>query len=106
MEQVMGQVIVHKIFGRGVITAFDERYFTVRFEDKAIGDKRFLFPGAFASNIIFENEILQKNVMELVEHARLDHQRYTAAIVLRCKQEACAHKQKKIVRNKKSLDRK
>ena len=98
MEQVIGQVIVHKIFGRGIIVNCDQRYFTVRFDDEIASEKRFLFPDAFASNITFEDEKLQEEVMAFVENAHRNHQQYTEAIVQRCRQEALAQKQKKIPR--------
>lgn len=98
MEEVVGKRVVHKIFGRGNIVLADTRYFTVQFENLAVGEKKFLFPQAFDSILVFEDGDLQAGARAAAEQAAADRQNCAAKIAIRCKQEALLRTRKKIAR--------
>lgn len=90
MELVVGKVVLHKAFGRGIISSADARYFTVDFENKAIGEKTFIFPDAFRNLISFEDTQLQSGAEVAASEAAQTMQGYSQQIRERCIREAVA----------------
>ncbi len=91
MEQVLNKVVWHTVFGRGTVIAADERYFTVEFEDNAVGDKEFIFPSAFETVLSFEDGDLQAGARDAATQAALVSADYSKQILDRCAQEAEIH---------------
>ena len=61
------QGVRHKVFGHGQITGIDDAYLIVQF---ACGEKRFVFPDAFANFLTFEDGDAQAQVEEMLEDKR------------------------------------
>ncbi len=59
--------VQHKVFGRGQILQLEDACLIVRF---ACGEKRFVFPDAFAGFLTFEDENAQAQVDALLEDKR------------------------------------
>lgn len=65
---LIGQIVSHKAFGIGVITAFRNSYITVSF---ACGKKDFVYPNAFGLYLSFKDEKLQQTALnEIVASKR------------------------------------
>ena len=45
-DPIIGQVVIHKVFGEGVILSYNDKYITVQFDT---GKKPFIYPDAFKS---------------------------------------------------------
>lgn len=71
------QTVLHKLFGRGSAECIDGAYLSVRF---ACGEKRFVFPDAFAQFLRFEDAQTQAEVEEMIESQRLQRQERSAAL--------------------------
>jgi hypothetical protein len=63
MMQLVGQAIRHETFGKGIITDWDERMLTVCFPS---GDKKFLYPDAFARHLTLKNSAMQNKIQRLL----------------------------------------
>jgi hypothetical protein len=71
------QTVLHKVFGRGSAECIDGAYLSVRF---ACGEKRFVFPDAFAQFLRFEDGQAQEEVEEMLENQRLQRRQQSEAI--------------------------
>ena len=71
------QSVLHKAFGRGVAESIDGAYLNVRF---SCGEKRFVFPDAFAQFLRFEDAQAQAQVEEMIENQRMQRQERSAAL--------------------------
>ena len=60
---LIGEVVKHKAFGKGVITEFSNSNVTILFENGSL-EKKFVYPIAFESFLKLENEELQNKVKE------------------------------------------
>lgn len=60
---IKGQVIRHKTFGSGVITASAPDTITVKF---SVGEKKFVYPDVFKEYLVFQDKKLQKNIAALI----------------------------------------
>lgn len=61
---LVGSMVVHKVFGLGTITDFDGTYFNVKFESKVV---MFSYPEAFAGFLTFFNEKRPEKVTKDIE---------------------------------------
>lgn len=57
--QIVGQIVEHNTFGQGKVTNYAEDMITVSF---AQGDKKFVYPGAFAGFLEFSSKVAQDKV--------------------------------------------
>lgn len=87
---VIGQQVVHALFGRGRICSADARYFTVNFEENGIGEKTFVFPDAFRTLISFEDAALQSGAEAAATDAERRIREHSREIQERCIREASA----------------
>lgn len=71
------QTVLHKIFGRGSAECIDGAYLSVRFP---CGEKRFVFPDAFAQFLRFEDAQAQAEVEEMIESQRLQRKERSASL--------------------------
>lgn len=71
------QTVLHKVFGRGSAECIDGAYLSVRF---ACGEKRFVFPDAFAQFLRFEDGQAQEEVEEMLENQRLQRRQQSEVI--------------------------
>lgn len=55
--ELCGQVVKHKVFGRGQIIEFDNNHVTILFENSR-EEKKFKYPQVFDSFLKLENESL------------------------------------------------
>jgi hypothetical protein len=62
--QLIGQPIKHNKFGRGIVTDWKDTIITVCFD---MGEKKFIYPDAFANFLILKNEAIQKQILEILE---------------------------------------
>lgn len=62
--QLVGQAVAHKVFGQGVITDCSGNIVTVSFLQ---GDKKFLYPDAFADFLILKNKTGQSKINAMYE---------------------------------------
>ena len=53
--ELCGEVVTHKIFGRGLIVKFTNNHVTVLF-DESKAEKRFIYPSAFGAFLELENK--------------------------------------------------
>lgn len=60
---MVGEIVVHRRFGRGEITEFAAPHITVRFEESAT-EKRFAYPQAFEAFLSFESDAMQAQICE------------------------------------------
>lgn len=60
---MINAAINHKAFGKGIVTAQDDKYIKVSFSN-SVGTKTFLYPDAFHGYIKYEDEALQKQMDE------------------------------------------
>lgn len=61
--KLIGQSIMHCIFGKGVVIDWNQTTITVRF---ASGPKRFIYPDAFSKFLTLKNATLQRNIQALL----------------------------------------
>lgn len=61
--QLIGQAICHEIFGKGVVTGWDENILTVCFRD---GGKKFIYPDAFSEHLTLHNSAMQREIQGLL----------------------------------------
>lgn len=57
--QLVGQAVAHKVFGQGVITDYSGNVVTVSFPQ---GDKKFIYPDAFANFLMLKNQSVQNEI--------------------------------------------
>jgi hypothetical protein len=65
---ITGQVVNHKTYGSGIITAVDNSVITVSFEQ---GDKKFIYPDAFKDFLILTDRAMQKQLDTLLTENEL-----------------------------------
>lgn len=58
----VGELVEHKIFGKGKITEFKDKYVVVEFENDALKD--FVFPDAFDTYLKLTNQTVYNHVEE------------------------------------------
>lgn len=61
---IIGQVIIHKIFGKGTVTACDGRYLSVQFNNAV---KIFPFPDAFKGFLTAEDNVVQDKILQEID---------------------------------------
>ena len=71
------QTVLHKVFGRGSAECIDGAYLSARF---ACGEKRFVFPDAFAQFLRFADGQAQEEVEEMLENQRMQRRQQSEAI--------------------------
>ena len=64
MINIIGQKVIHKVFGHGIITQQSEKDFIVEFD---IGEKKFLYTGTFDKYLSLCDSILQEKIIEEIE---------------------------------------
>lgn len=64
MEKIIDSVVVHKIFGKGIVSALTDKKITVKF---ASCEKEFEYPEAFEKFLKCVDEKIQKQILELVD---------------------------------------
>ena len=62
--QLIGQAIRHDTFGKGIVTDWDEKVLTVCFP---VGDKKFIYPDAFAHHLTLKNSAAQQKIQSLLD---------------------------------------
>lgn len=61
--ELCGEIVKHKIFGRGQIVGFESNYVTVLFDDSEV-EKKFTYPAAFSVFLELENKTFIKQIDE------------------------------------------
>lgn len=56
--QLIGQPIKHGIFGKGLVTDWNDATITINF---SAGEKKFIYPDAFSTFLHLKNDVLQRN---------------------------------------------
>ena len=56
--QIIGEKVIHKVFGNGIVTDCKEDHISVYF-NKIIDEKKFIYPDAFEKFLAFESSDLQ-----------------------------------------------
>lgn len=88
--ELYGEVVKHKVFGRGQIVEFANNYVTVLFDENK-AEKKFTYPAAFGSFLELENKSFLKQIEEdknviaqkEAESKRINKERAKAAIATR-----------------------
>lgn len=62
--ELCGEVVKHKVFGKGQIIEFENNYVTVLF-DESKAEKKFTYPTAFGSFLVLESKSSFKEVEEI-----------------------------------------
>ncbi|MDY3014710.1 MAG: hypothetical protein SOR61_05915 [Evtepia sp.] len=62
--QLIGQPIKHNQFGKGIVTDWQDTIITVCFD---IGEKKFIYPDAFAEFLVLKNDGIQKQIQALLD---------------------------------------
>lgn len=62
--QLIGQAICHEIFGKGIVTDWNKNVLTVCFP---AGDKKFIYPDAFAKHLTLRNHSMQDKIQSLLD---------------------------------------
>lgn len=65
---LVNEKLKHKSFGEGVVTAHDNSYITIRFQQ---GEKKFVFPDAFDGFLIIEDDTIAQKIEQKVEDAKV-----------------------------------
>lgn len=55
-------VVIHKSYGRGIVTGREEKTIRIQFEREGVGEKSFVYPDAFRVFLHFEEERLAAQV--------------------------------------------
>ena len=63
--------VIHKVYGRGVVTAREEKTIRIQFEREGVGEKSFVYPDAFCSFLQFEDGQLMSRVRGELQAIRL-----------------------------------
>ena len=63
--------VIHKVYGRGVVTAREEKTIRIQFEREGVGEKNFVYPDAFCSFLQFEDGQLMSRVRGELQAIRL-----------------------------------
>lgn len=61
--ELYGEVVKHKVFGKGQIVEFANNYVTVLFDENK-AEKKFTYPAAFESFLKLENKSFLKPIEE------------------------------------------
>ena len=67
---LIGKVVVHKIFGEGMIQEINGRYITVKFAHE---NKQFVYPGSIGKYLYFQDGSTSKKGNELFQSKRRVH---------------------------------
>ena len=96
---MVGKIVRHSRFGKGVILEYSEPYLKVRFEDSGI-EKRFSYPLICESFLCFEDDVLQRQAEEAIAAIRTEKKRKDDAqtLAFRQKEEALAEARRAEVR--------
>lgn len=62
--QLIGQTIKHGIFGKGIVTDWNDASITICF---STGEKKFIYPDAFSKFLHLKNDALQREVQKLLD---------------------------------------
>lgn len=62
--QLIGQPVKHSKFGKGIVTDWKDTIITVCFD---IGEKKFIYPEAFANFLILQNDVIQKQIQTILD---------------------------------------
>lgn len=90
--ELYGEVVKHKVFGRGQIVEFANNYVTVLFDENK-AEKKFTYPTAFGSFLELENKSFLKQIEEdknviaqmEAESKRINEERAKVAITIKSK---------------------
>jgi len=63
--------VIHKVYGRGIVTAREEKTIRIQFEREGVGEKSFVYPDAFCSFLQFEDGQLMSRVRGELQAIRL-----------------------------------
>ena len=63
--------VIHKVYGRGIVIAREEKTIRIQFEREGVGEKSFVYPDAFCSFLQFEDGQLMSHVRKELETIRL-----------------------------------
>ena len=66
------KTVIHKIFGKGLVTNHSEEYIAVKFGMEV---KEFSFPNAFESFLRVQDETLDKKVQDILKAVKIDKER-------------------------------
>lgn len=75
-----GCIVKHIIWGQGRILSKNEKYIKVLFDDPDIGERTFVYPGAFSKYITYEDEKCQAEVEEELKRLRREDAAQAAAL--------------------------
>lgn len=92
--ELCGQIVKHKVFGRGKIIAFESNYVTVVFDENK-AERKFTYPAAFSVFLELENKAFLKQIDEAknviaekeAENKRVNEERIKLAEVVKSKNE-------------------
>ncbi|MBQ4043963.1 MAG: hypothetical protein IJD06_08210 [Clostridia bacterium] len=63
--------VIHKVYGRGIVTAREEKTIRIQFEKEGVGEKSFVYPDAFCGFLQFEDGQLMSRVRGELQAIRL-----------------------------------
>ncbi len=67
-----GQIVMHKSLGKGAVTEHDGKYLTISFSDKV---SKFVFPDAFENFLIIDDEVITKQIMDMLDNIKQDKEK-------------------------------
>lgn len=62
--QLIGQPVKHSKFGKSIVTDWKDTIITVCFD---IGEKKFIYPDAFANFLVLQNDVIQKQIQTILD---------------------------------------
>ena len=71
-------VVIHKMYGRGIVTVREEKMIRVQFEREGVGEKSFVYPDSFRCFLHFEDEQLTARVNGELERIRRENEERAA----------------------------
>ena len=74
---LIGQAIRHETYGKGVVTDWDQKTLTVCFSS---GDKKFLYPDAFARHLTLRDSAMQSKIEHLLDVRAAEKQAHRQAV--------------------------
>ena len=63
--QIVGEKVIHKAFGEGIVTDYKEDHISVYF-NKITDEKKFVYPDAFEKFLAFESSDLQDRALAVL----------------------------------------
>lgn len=98
-------VVIHKSYGRGIVTVQQEKTIRVQFDREGVGEKSFLYPDAFRVFLQYEEEMLNSRVKGELNALRREEEEQAAqrAAERAAYLEAEKQRQKEIAASKRKL---